>query len=482
MAHLITMPKFGLTMTEGTVSHWCKSVGERVEAGEVLYEVQTEKISNEVEAPAAGILRHIFAEAGATLEVGAPLAVIAAESEDISQLLSGTPGMENDAAAQHAAPAAAEGATAGAVAEATSTASETLATSGSSDSSRSAERILRATPFARKLAREQGFSLQTIAGTGPAGIVVARDVQAHSEATPSISPMARKWAEEHGVAWEQLDVRGRIMLPDVIAAHLGAGSETDGVNGSKGYSRMEGMAAGVDSAPVASTPMKGMRKVIAERMTASWQQIPHVTLTREIDVTELLAAIKRLQPDAAQIGFKLTLTHFLIKLTAAALGRHPELNAWCDGQTITPHQEVNIGVAVSVPGGLLVPVIRQANRKDLGAIAQTLGDLSVRAREQRLSAEEIQGGTFTISNLGMMGVDGFTPIINPPETGILGVGRVVDKPLFVGDQLEKRSVAMFSLSFDHRALDGAEAAAFLQTLDFYIQEPMRLLVQGGEVR
>lgn len=419
MAHLITMPKFGLTMTEGTIAYWYKEIGEQVEQGEPLFEVETEKIANEVESPATGILRHIFVAVGESAEVGARLAIIADEGEDISGLLADVPQTATDsgqAADEHASTEA------GAAEKVSSSDSPQR---GESAIVSAASSDVRATPYARKRAREQGIPLQSLHGTGPQGIVVARDVAAS--------------------AGKQ--------------ASLPAG---------------EAAKAAIDDRE--SEVMRGMRKAIAERMTASWQQIPHVTLTREIDVTLLLAAMARLAPDAERLGVRIGLTPLLIKLTAAALRRHPELHAWCDGQTIIRHQEVHMGVAVSVPGGLLVPVIRQADHKSLSAIARELVELRSRAHEQRLTAAEIQGGTFTLSNLGMMGVDGFTPLLNPPQTGILGVGRVVEKPRFLGDQLVKRSVAVFSLSFDHRALDGAEAAAFLQTLDRYIQEPLHLLL------
>ncbi|USG65603.1 2-oxo acid dehydrogenase subunit E2 [Brevibacillus ruminantium] len=457
MAFVITMPKFGLTMTEGTVSVWFKAVGEQVESGEVLFEVETDKITNEVTAPGSGVLRHVFTPAGTSAKVGESLAVIAGETEDISELLGGgeESGMERPAE--------------------TSGIEETqqAGTSGTSSAETDSEADVlpggfrKATPLARKLGRERGIAMDSLAASGPGGIVVARDVEENRAKQPAISPTAKKYAEENGVEWEQIEQRGRIMLPDVIAAQMKtACASVQGVQ--------------YEAAESVTKPMAGARKVIAERMTQSWQQIPHVTITREVDVTRLQEAQAVLSGDLAEGGVKLTLTHFLIKIVAAALQKHPSLNAWCQNKEITTHRDVHIGVAVSVNDGLLVPVIPHACKKDLGEIAEALKDLSLRAKEQRLSVDEMRGGTFTISNLGMMGIDGFTPIINPPETGILGVGRVVDKPVFIGEEIARRSMMTLSLSFDHRALDGAEAAKFLQTVDAYIQEPLRLLLKGRQ--
>ncbi|MEK5389800.1 dihydrolipoamide acetyltransferase family protein [Margalitia sp. FSL K6-0131] len=435
MASIITMPKFGLTMTEGTLSHWNKSVGERVEQGEPLYEVETDKITNEIEAPQEGVIRYIFTEVGQTVQVGAPLAIIAEESEDITELLD-LQGPEEESKSN------------GLVEE---KGAQNVVEEVYSDT------YTRATPYAKKLAREQGISMQDVEASGPRGIILSHDVMKKS-VSPAISPLAKKYAEEQEIEWQQIEQGRRIMLPDVIKKEL-EGSAA--------------VAAAIDMPAATVKPITGMRKVIAERMSNSWQQIPHVTISREVDVTPLLSAKAVLDKN-----FKISITHFLIKIIAAALQKHPVLNAWFQDKEILYHHEVNMGIAVSVPEGLLVPVLKRVDQMDILEIAELMSDITSRAKEQKLRLDETQGGTFTISNLGMMGVEQFTPIINPPETGILGVGRIIEKPVFIGDGIVRRSFMSFSLSFDHRALDGAEAANFLQTVEFYIQEPIRLLMKA----
>ncbi|MGG3885276.1 dihydrolipoamide acetyltransferase family protein [Brevibacillus panacihumi] len=432
MAHVITMPKFGLTMTEGTVTNWFKSVGDWVEQGEVLFEVQTDKITNEVQAAQSGVLRHIFVAADETAQVGGSLAILADLQEDISSFLEG-----EEASPQDVQPP-----------------------SG----------FIRATPLARKLAREQGLDLADLTPSEEHGILLARDLSSAAIQKPKISPLAKKYAEENGIGWETIETQERILLPDVIAEQLRA----SGDRGSSGQDN-----GGVDER--VTKPLTATRKVIAERMTQSWRDIPQVTLTREVDVTQLRKAFEVLAADAAEQGIRVSMTHFLILLVAQALKRHPVVNAWYQNQELTYHSHVHMGVAAAVPHGLLVPVIRQACRLSLVEIASALQELTAKAKEQRLDATEMQGGTFTISNLGMMQVDGFTPILNSPQTGILGIGRVTDKPVFIGDDLVNRSMITFSLTFDHRAMDGVDAAQFLQTLASFCEEPLRLLA-GGRAR
>ncbi|MED1204200.1 dihydrolipoamide acetyltransferase family protein [Heyndrickxia acidicola] len=447
MAFVITMPKFGLTMTEGTISHWTKTVGEKVAEGEALYEVETDKITNEVEAPQGGVLRYIFQEAGSTVDVGKPIAIIASETENIDNYLDSTESAPDNPTKEKL--------------------SISSAIQNEGENQSHADTYVKATPYAKKVMRDEGVLLEEVTGTGPNGIIVSRDVKTISDSPnkPAISPVAKKYAEEQQINWEDIGQKKRILLPDVIKKQLEVSSGKNGASEEQFISR------------TTSKPVKGMRKVIAERMTKSWQEIPHVTVTREIDVTALVAAKDVLNKEAMNTNTKITLTHLLIKIVARTLPKHPALNAWFQGKDILYHNDVHIGVAVSVPGGLIVPVIRNVHQKDLLDIADTLRDVTIRAKEQKLRLEETQGATFTISNLGMEGIDHFTPIINPPEIGILGVGRIQEKPVFEGEKVVRRSFMELSLSFDHRALDGADAAHFLRSIDYYIQEPLRLLVK-----
>jgi pyruvate dehydrogenase E2 component (dihydrolipoamide acetyltransferase) len=450
MAVVITMPKFGLTMTEGTISYWATETGNNVKSGEVLFEVETDKISNEIEAPETGVLRHIFIPAGEAAEVGAPLAIIAQENEDISEYL----GSEKPPSVDPKENASVE----------MSALEENVIDECVSSS------YIRASPLAKKLVSDQGISLQDVIATGPKGIIVSRDLETLAKKEPSISPLARKYAEKEEVKWEEINQNKRIMLTDVIAEQMKTASSEN---------RETEHNAGSSASPTSVTEqMSGIRKVIAKRMTQSWQQIPHVTIHREVDVTSLLSILSTLSSEYKEKGVKLTLTHFLIKIVAVALREHPALNAWCENNNLTYHQEVNMGVAVSLEAGLVVPVIAKANQQSILQIANSLKDKVEKAKTNQLNVDEMRGGTFTISNLGMMNADGFSPIINPPETGILGVGRIVEKPVFKEEEVVRASMLTLSLSFDHRALDGSEAANFLNTIHYYIEDPLRLIVKG----
>jgi len=381
----VTMPKFGLTMHEGTIQRYFKAVGETVNAGEPLYEVETEKVLYEVESPASGIFALALFEEGATVECGVAIAVIAQAGDDVAAIR-----------ARYQVPAAA------------SSNGEVKATSQSTSSPAQSKNPTGerrpVSPIARKLATELGVNLDDVSGSGPGGRVTREDVE---RAAKSAKP-------------------GAAMTPE-SDRHV--------------------------------IPLRGMRKTIAERMHQSLRDSAQLTITTEADVspaTELRERIKR--------EFDFTYTDMLIQAAARALTKHPRMNSRLDGTNIVSSAEINVGLAISLDDGLIVAVIRDAAHKSLRDIALLTREMGVKARGGKLKLEDITGGTFTITNLGTYGIDAFTPILNPGETGILGVGRIIEKPAIYRGEMTRRSMMTLSLTFDHRVIDGAPAAQFLQTV------------------
>ncbi|HMM19173.1 MAG TPA: dihydrolipoamide acetyltransferase family protein [Selenomonadales bacterium] len=425
MATNFTMPQLGLTMTEGTVSKWFKQVGETVDAGEILAEISTDKITNQIESPVAGTILAIRVPENAVAQVQAVLAVIGASGEKVAA--------EATSGVLPAAPPAArppEQVAAFAAPEGTG-------------------RVI-ASPLAKKTAREKGVDLALVAGTGPGGRVVEKDVLAFFDRpapAPKASPLAAKVAAEHGVDLAALAKDGRIMKSDIMAALPPA-------------------------TPIAGTPLTGMRKIIAERMSLSWQTAPHVNLTVEVDATAAGGLREKL---AAAAGVKYSFTEIIVKCAAKALGEFPTVNASLANGAFILNSDINIGVAVALDNGLIVPVVRNADRKSFAELRADISALSAKAREGRLNPDEAAGGTFTVSNLGMFGADHFTPIINPPESAILGVCRAVDRPVAVDGAVVIRPMMNLCLSFDHRLVDGALAARFMARVRALMEEPLLLL-------
>jgi len=383
MAVEVTMPKFGLTMHEGTIQRFFKAVGESVRAGDPLYEVETEKVLYEVESPASGVLAVALFEEGATVECGVAVAVIAEANEDPASLR----------AKYASAPAASSNGEVKAAKTPTSDAIEAKSASG--------ERRP-VSPVARKLAAELGVNLDRVSGSGPGGRITREDVERAAKSPPSPIPAA-------------------------------ASGQT--------------------------VPLRGMRKTIAERMHQSLRDTAQLTITSEADVTPATELRERLKRE-----FDFTYTDLLIQAAARALLKHPRMNARLQGNEIVTTSEANIGLAVSLDDGLIVPVIRDVTTKSLRDIAALTKQAGDKARSGKLKLEDISGGTFTITNLGTYGVDAFTPILNNGETGILGVGRIVEKPAIYRGEITHRAIMTLSLTFDHRVIDGAPAALFLQTV------------------
>ena len=367
MASEIKMPQLGLTMTEGTVNQWFKKVGDSVTQGELLFEVSTDKITNQVESTATGVLLAILAEEGAVAPVQAVLAWVGEAGEKVDAPQAAAPAANEDApeTIQAAAAAAATG-TAAAV---------------------EGDGWVKASPAARKLAKDKNVDLASVTATGPDGRVLERDVlafDANAPAAVKMSPLAAKVAADLGVDVSAIDKDGRIMKADVLAAAKPA----------------------VKPASLKKVPLAGIRKVIAERMSRSWNAVPHVHHTVEADMTAALQ-LKELQAKAT--GEKSSVTEIIIKCAVQALIEMPTVNASIDGNQILYHDAVNMGVAVSIDNGLIVPVIKDAGSKSLTEIRAAVVDLGVKARAGKLLPDEISGGTFTVTNLGMFGTDHFTP-------------------------------------------------------------------------
>ncbi len=447
MATPVIMPKFGMAQEEGTIIRWLKQEGEQVEKGETLLEVQTDKIDMEVEAPASGVLTDVRYGPDATVPVTTVIALIAAPEE---------------VAAAEARPSSTPSAG------------------------------VRVSPVAQRMAAATGVDLTQVTGSGPQGRIVKSDVagalqaQAPQRAQPQedetrqvrATPAARRLAREHGVALAALTgsgPQGRIQAADVEKA---LSSEKRGERSEK--EEAAGVQPGTPGEAAVGEPLRGKRRTIASRLSQSWQNAPHIFLTTSIDLTRIDALTKELADDVETAGGRLTLTVWIARAVAAALRRHPRLNAWLrlDGEQLvyTQHESVHLGVAVAVEDGLLVPVVRNAETLGLAALAARIGDLSTRARTGQLTPDEVSGGSFTLSNLGMYPVEHFTAILNPPEVAILAVGRAQVQPFWNGAAFEPRRMMQVTLSADHRVIDGAVAAAFLAELKRLLEEPARLLL------
>ena len=438
MAAEIKMPQLGLTMTEGTVTRWFKSVGEAVAHGDLLFEVATDKITNQIESTETGTLLEIRVAEGQVAPVQAVLGIIGAAGEVVVAAAAPVP-----AASKEDATTPSQGSSAPAAVVGTPSKTE-------------ADGWVKASPAARKLAKDQNIDLALVTATGPEGRVVERDVLAYAASKPAAaatSPLAAKMAVELGVDLSTLNKDGRIMKADVLAAVK--------------------TVAPAKSAAAQTKPLAGMRKVIAERMSQSWNGAPHVHLTVEIDMTNALALKDQL---AKASGQKASVTEIIIKCAAQVLAEIPVVNASIIGSQIVYHDSAAIGVAVSLDDGLIVPVVRDAGAKSLREIRADVVDLGTRARSGKLLPDEISGGTFTVTNLGMFGTDHFTPIINPPESAILAVCRTVEKPVVQNGQIVVRPMCNCVLGFDHRLIDGAVGAKYMARFRELMENPLLLLV------
>ncbi|MDH7484738.1 MAG: 2-oxo acid dehydrogenase subunit E2 [Anaerolineae bacterium] len=465
----VILPVLGETMNEGTIVEWLKAEGSPVQRGEVLFTLESDKATLEAEAPATGFLRKILVPPGQTVPVLTVVGLITKTAdEDISAYESRfqLPGSEFQVA-EAVAPRPSEPET---------VEPETLEPL--------AGRLF-VSPRARRLAREKGVDLAQVTGSGPNGRIVEEDVIAFLEAQPKVTPVAQRLAEQAG-----LDLRtvqgtgpgGRITKEDVELALSRAEGRALAEFQVPGFRlQVPEAVAPVPSRPETFEPetlkpLSGVRAVIARRMAESHQTTAPVTLTTEVDATAFVELRERLKESlAASLGFNIGYNDLLIKLAARALREFPYMNVRQEEGGIRQLQDVHVALAVDTDRGLLVPVIRHADRKGVSEIARELRELVARAREGKALPDELTGSTFTITNLGMHEIDAFTPIINLPEVAILGVGRIKARPAAVDGAIVVRQTMWLSLTFDHRLVDGAPAARFLQRIKQLVEEPYLLL-------
>jgi len=438
----VVVPMLGVTVERGKIVEWLKKEGDRVEKGEIIFIVEVEKATTEVESPASGILAKIILPAGIEVPILSLAAVITAPGETLPAKY---------AAGEAAAPAKP---VPDAITEPTP---ETAVPPAPSPAAGSGF----AMPAARKLAADKGIDLADIQGTGPDGVILLRDVEAAAsgaarpgEAALRVSTLARKLAEKAGVDLGKVEgtgVRGRIMQADVASAMEKAAPR-------------EGFGTKI--------PMSSVRRVIARRMSESAFSAPHIYFFTEVGMDPLLNFRKEVVPDfEKQFGIKPSINDFLIKAVALNIVDFPMLNAQIKGEEIHIMPEINIGLAAAVAEGLVVPAIAQADRAGLVEIARQRADLIERARKGRLSLAEMERGTFTVSSLAQYDITHFTAILNPPQSGILSVGKTDEKLVLVDGQVKSKRVAVLGLSVDHRIIDGAVAADFLQNLKWKLERP-----------
>jgi pyruvate dehydrogenase E2 component (dihydrolipoamide acetyltransferase) len=414
MAKIIEMPKLSDTMTEGVVAAWHKKVGDAVKSGELMAEIETDKATMELESFETGTLLYVGVEQGGTVPVGGLLAIVGAKGEDVTALVAD---FATKGGAKSAAPAKQETAP---VVETVAVAETAVSSNGNGDSR------IKASPLAKAMAREAGIDLQSLAGTGDGGRIVKSDIeslikgggQKKAAAVPTFAPVV----------------------------------------GKESYSEV---------------PVSQMRKTIARRLTESKNGAPHFYLTMEIDMENAVKARQDINEIAAT---KISFNDIVIKAVAAALRQHPKVNASWLGDRIRYNDHIHIGMAVAMEDGLIVPVIRFADSLGLTQISQQARSLAERARNKQLQPADWEGNTFTISNLGMYGIEAFTAIINPPDACILAVGGIQDVPVVKNGAVVPGKTMKVTLSCDHRVVDGALGSEFLRTLKQYLENPVRILI------
>jgi len=423
MAKIIGLPKLSPTMEEGTLVAWTKKEGDEVDVDDLLAEVETDKATMEFRSFDRGVLLKILVPEGATLEPDVPVAIIGKAGEDISDLLAQVAETGSEAVTETGtAPVSAAVPVPAAVpASVPAPASVPVSASVGASVPVSAGRIL-SSPLVRRLARERSIDLSVVQGSGPQGRIVKRDVDSYDALSVGFAA-----------------VSGERLPPRVVKA-------------------------------------SSMRRTIARRLTESMQLIPHYYLTVDVDIAPLSDARKAMNAELEAAGRKVSLNDLIIKAAAVALRRVPEVNASWMGKEIHYHQVVDISVAVAVDEGLMTPVIRDADRKGVAQIADEVRELAGRARDKKLQPEEMTNGTFSISNLGMFGIEEFTAVINPPEGAILAVGTIRNEPVVEDSAIVPGRRMRFTMSCDHRIIDGATGAKFMAAFKRIVESPLNMLI------
>lgn len=426
MSVKLEMPKLSDTMTEGTLVAWRVAVGDEVEIGDVIADIETDKATMEMEAFDEGVLTEILVEAGAKVPVGAVLGTLSEDGEDA------TPAASTPAVTQAAAPTQSV---------ATPAASAPVAVTASNDSSR-----LRVSPLARKLAAEKGTDLNSLQGSGPGGRIVAADVENPTVAAAKPAPVS---------------------APAKVAAPVSTPAPA------KPAATINPVVSGEDKV----TPLSGMRKIIAERLLTSKQTIPHFYLHVEVDAEPLIALRKQVNSQAEQThGNKFTFNDFVVKAMINACLKVPEVNASFNGDSIVQFANVGVSIAIAVEDGLVTPVVKNAQTKSMLQISKEIKEMAVRAKEKKLMPNEFDNGTITISNLGAWGIESFDAIVNPPQAAIISVGGIIAKPIVKNGEVVPGTRMNIGMSCDHRVVDGAVAATYLNEIKKLLEQPSLMLI------
>jgi pyruvate dehydrogenase E2 component (dihydrolipoamide acetyltransferase) len=448
MAEYVIMPKLGFNMDKGTVEKWRKKEGDFVKEQEVIFEVETDKTVMEVEAQTSGILRKILVAEGEEVPVTLPIAIIGNENEDISKMIERA----------HQKLGKAE------IVEKEKSKGDKEISLGSEERQeiepkKEKEKSEKISPRAQKKAKELGVGLQLLKGSGPRGVIVEKDVISYYQSHKiKAFPVAKKIAERAGINLKSIkgtDVGGRIIKKDVQEV-LAKTAEIDKVE--------------------EKIPYTGMRKIIGDRLSRSKFTAPHIYFTTSVDMSEVMRLLKRFSQDTEK---RISINDFLVFVVARVLAKQPNINCSLVGEEIVYHKVINIGVAVALKEGLIVPVVKNADKKSIATLSKEIKKLIKLVRERKLMPDDYKGGTFTISNLGMYGIENFTAIINPPEAAILAVGAIKRVPVVIEEErVEKIVVRPFvkvTLSVDHRLIDGVMAANFLKQIRYYLEFPESLV-------